>query len=443
VGDAAGEPPYGLELLGLAELLFAALERLLRPLSRSGLGLELLPGLLEIRGALDDARLELELHRAEATIRLLDLLRAAHHLRLRLAGAREKLLRDLALLRSALGEAHEFGDVLGAMNDVDELAVLIDHRRIDGAPISLFEAASGARRATHVVLLHRHRVGLTRRENALERRAQIGRSGGARVVRIVGKDVEQVTTDDRGALRHRRAQIRIARGHDDELGTEHQVEPGSRLEQPAKIRGLAHRGRYSNARTKGRARAILQSSRRARPRAAPECGQRVGQSGHSADHLRQRSENLFDYVRRPARADLAGTYGQHSIQECILGRGGLEPRERVKIRTCVITYTREGHVDERAVVGLEGDPEIELERAVRRLDRPICAAREHFSADAFSFERASHDRKRQALAERRRAEVPEEGRCRGAGGGAVAFSSSVLWCQESQRGSNAPRSRSP
>src|SRR5207247_9991333 len=64
----------------------------------------------------------------------------------------------------------------------------------------------------------------------------------------------------------------------------------------------------------------------------------------------------------------------------------------------VVTDALERHVDEGAVVGLERDAQVELDHAVRALDRPIVAAWQHLATKPVTLERASGDRKRDAHA---------------------------------------------
>ena len=49
-------------------------------------------------------------------------------------------------------------DVLYAVNDVGDLAVCPEDRRVDGAPVALLETSSFLLRLANVVFLYRHRV---------------------------------------------------------------------------------------------------------------------------------------------------------------------------------------------------------------------------------------------------------------------------------------------
>ena len=62
--------------------------------------------------------------------------------------------------------------------------------------------------------------------HALQRRAQIPGAGRGRVVGVVWKDVEQVTSEDPVALGHRGAEIRVAGGNDLELRCKDEIEAG-------------------------------------------------------------------------------------------------------------------------------------------------------------------------------------------------------------------------
>jgi hypothetical protein len=60
---------------------------------------------------------------------------------------------------------------------------------------------------------------------------------------------------------------------------------------------------------------------------------------------------------------------------------------------------------ERTVVGLQRDPQVELENTVGALEHPIAAAREYLAAKPVTLERASDDRKRETSTARSRADV--------------------------------------
>src|ERR1700734_4327185 len=89
------------------------------------------------------------------------------------------------------------------------------------------------------------------------------------------------------------------------------------------------------------------------------------------------SEDLLDDVHGPAPADPAAPDREEPVQERVLRRRGLEPRQRPEVGRrriagiCapgrgrlvgrVVAETLEGHVDQRPVVGLERDAQVELE----------------------------------------------------------------------------------
>src|SRR5580693_7075680 len=134
-------------------------------------------------------------------------------------------------------------------------------------------------------------------------------------------------------------------------------------------------------------------------------------SGHNR---RCTSEDLFDHVNRPAIADLAGTNGKKPVQEGVLRVSRLEAWERPEIRRSirsVIAYAFERHVNERPVVRLQRDPQVELEDPVGALEHPVAAAREHLAAKPVALERASDDREREASTAR---SLPDVLRGRGA-----------------------------
>jgi hypothetical protein len=115
------------------------------------------------------------------------------------------------------------------------------------------------------------------------------------------------------------------------------------------------------------------------------------------------SHDLVDQVNRPVAANLSDADRKQPVQEGVLRRGRLEARQRAEVRTtrrAVVADALEGHVDERAVVGLESDAEIELHDAVRTHDRPVVAVHQHLSAKPVAVERPSGDGKRDAGAMR-------------------------------------------
>ncbi|MGX1362138.1 hypothetical protein AB7M46_007195 [Bradyrhizobium elkanii] len=191
VGDAAGEVPDGLHLLHLAQLLF---------------GFELFAGGLDFAGAHEDFRFHL-------------------------LGALAQPVGQLVLLGTALLQLNEAGDVFDPMDDVAELPVRPQHRRIARAPVAFLEAAALRLGLADIVFLHRHGVGAAELDHALERGAQVPHAVGGRIVRIVGKHLEQPAPEDRGALGLGGAQIGVAHCHDAEVGLrQHQIKAGRRLE---------------------------------------------------------------------------------------------------------------------------------------------------------------------------------------------------------------------
>src|SRR6266850_6765126 len=97
-------------------------------------------------------------------------------------------------------------------------------------------------------------------------------------------------------------------------------------------------------------------------------------------------ENLLDGVNRPVSMTLPNTHREQAIEERVLRRGSLEAGQRAEIVVRVIAHASECHVDQRAVVGLERQPEIELERSIGGCGHPIGAA-EDDSAQALAFKR--------------------------------------------------------
>ena len=172
-----------------------------------------------------------------------DLLRPPVDLDFHLAGPRAQRFGQSLLLGAALLEANEVGDVLDAVDDVFHGAARVEHRRVERAPVPLFEAASFRGRLGDVVLLDGHRVGGACLQNPLERRAQVARAGRGRILGVVGKDVEQPATEDGRPVRHGRPQIGVARGDDGEVRLQNQEQPWRCFEQQLEVRvvgGWAH-----------------------------------------------------------------------------------------------------------------------------------------------------------------------------------------------------------
>src|SRR5258707_679925 len=120
------------------------------------------------------------------------------------------------------------------------------------------------------------------------------------------------------------------------------------------------------------------------------------------------SEDLFDHVHRSVGAHLARSHSKQSVQEGVLRVSRLEARERPEIRSSfrsVIADAFERRVNERIVVRLQRDPEVELKNPVGALEHPIAAAREYLAPKPVTLERASDDRKREASTARSRADV--------------------------------------
>src|SRR5262249_49857724 len=123
---------------------------------------------------------------------------------------------------------------------------------------------------------------------------------------------------------------------------------------------------------------------------------------------RRASEDLLDQVDGPVGADYATADGEELVQKRVRRRRGLEAWQRPEVGGAgsgVVANAFERHVDERPIVGLERDAEIELEDAVRALDRPVVAAGEDLAAEALSLERAAGDGERDPRSMRRGADV--------------------------------------
>ena len=185
--------------------------------------------------ALERALGELGVRRPQLAIDVLEVLRAREDLGFHLLRAILEQLGPPRLLAILLLQPDERGHVLDAVDDVGDLAVRVAHRRIDGAPVALLEAAAFALRPADVILLDRHHVCAFRLAHPFERGAQIPRAGRGGIVRIVGKHVKEVAAENLFALGHRGAEIGVARGNNFQIGCEHQVQTGRRFEQGPEV----------------------------------------------------------------------------------------------------------------------------------------------------------------------------------------------------------------
>ncbi len=142
----------------------------------------------------------------------------------------EQPLMPLAVAQRRLG-ATILGDVVGVVDDGLHLAALVEDRRIDRAPPPLFERAV---RPSNVILQTRQLVRPTGGKHILQRGAQIADGRARRVVRIVGKSIEQCAPDEFLARPHGRGEIGVVDLGDGEsrrVGRKHQERRRRGLEQ--------------------------------------------------------------------------------------------------------------------------------------------------------------------------------------------------------------------
>ncbi len=203
-------------IVQVADLFDGFLQRLFRLLARRQLGSEL-------------------------TVDFLNLLRAPKNLGLHFVCTRSQLSGDSVLFMFRLLEANELCDIFDAVNDVGEFPVRAENRGIDRTPIPFLESASFRFGPADVVFLHRHGIRRSILQHSGQRRAQIRDSGRGWVIGIFRKDVEQVSPQNLLPLRHRRAQIRVAHGHDRQGRRQNEVQPGYRFKQGPEIRLLERR----------------------------------------------------------------------------------------------------------------------------------------------------------------------------------------------------------
>jgi hypothetical protein len=176
--------------------------------------------------------LELGVGHAQLPVRVVELAGAEVDLRFHLLRPAPELLGELVLLAPELLQADELGHVLDAVDDVRDPPVGADDGRVHRAPVALLEAAVGP---PDVVLLHRHRVGDTVREDPVDRGLQVPDAARVRVPRVVREDLEQGTAEDAFARRHGRAQIGVAHRDDGQVGGEDQIRAGRGFEERPKV----------------------------------------------------------------------------------------------------------------------------------------------------------------------------------------------------------------
>src|SRR5437870_5829324 len=132
-------------------------------------------------------------------------------------------------------------------------------------------------------------------------------------------------------------------------------------------------------------------------------------------------QDFVDRVNRPGRAAIAGGDSYQSVQERIRrrarfepGRGpevvlgridGLASRERRQYLRGAMTEAEGRHADQGAVVGLERDPQIELENGVGPQEGPVPSARQDLAAQPGALEGAARDRRYNARSMRHGAEL--------------------------------------
>ena len=160
---------------------------------------------------------------------------ALPHLLLDAGVAQPEVGGEMLLRRAVLLQAHDLGDVVDAVDDVGELPVGREDRRVDRAPEPDLEGATFGLGAADVVLLHRHRVGNAIPPHPLQRRPQVPLAGRPGVIRVVGEDLEQPPAHDARPDGHGVAQVGVAHGHDHQVGVEHEIGARCCLEQRLEI----------------------------------------------------------------------------------------------------------------------------------------------------------------------------------------------------------------
>src|SRR6185437_4647721 len=102
------------------------------------------------------------------------------------------------------------------------------------------------------------------------------------------------------------------------------------------------------------------------------------------------SQDLLDPVHRAVGASFTNTDADDAIQEGIGLRRGLESRQRSKV--VAMTQPLKRHVDQRMIVCLQRDAQVQLQNAVGAEQQPVSASRQNLAAQPRTFEVASRDR---------------------------------------------------
>jgi len=144
---------------------------------------------------------------------------------------------DAALLQLLFPQHDELGDVLGLVDDVAQPSLGIQHRGVDGRPVTHLEAAALFRRAPDIVFLHRHQIGLPGLQHPFQGGPQVVHAVGGGIVRVVREDVEHVPPQHvlppgQGGLG-----IGTADGDDPQFRVQGQAGGGDAFEEGLEIRG--------------------------------------------------------------------------------------------------------------------------------------------------------------------------------------------------------------
>jgi hypothetical protein len=134
-------------------------------------------------------------------------------------------------------EAHDFRDVLDTVDDPFHLAVPVQDRTVERAPILFLE---GAVRAANVVSLDGRGVRSSQPQHSLQRGTKVVEPGGARIFGVFREHLERRAADNVGPLRERGLQISVAGFGDGQIGGQHQVRPGNGLKNGLKVRDNMH-----------------------------------------------------------------------------------------------------------------------------------------------------------------------------------------------------------
>ena len=148
----------------------------------------------------------------------------------------------------ALSLLHQFRKVFDPVNDPSHRPVLVEDRRVQRRPVSLFKSGFGSG-AGDVVLLNAQRIGSSVLNHSLQRGLQVPRASRTGIFRVLGKNFEEFPADDILAIRACRSEERVVGGRDREIGSQNEIRVRSGVEERFEIEMRSRRRAVHHATT--------------------------------------------------------------------------------------------------------------------------------------------------------------------------------------------------